>query len=79
MVDLKLRFSHLTPQMNNTPYQSPYLSQPPHKEPSRVAKAVDMSYEGVDLTAEANQGFASISWQLVTMHLLFYVAIDTKQ
>ena len=63
--DLKLRFSHMNmaPQMSDAPYQSPYLSKPPPKEPDHVAKDVGVPYQGVDLTADANQATGTISWQ----------------
>ena len=39
------------------PYQSPYSQIQP------TTKVDDMSYQGVDLTAEAGQSSTGISWQ----------------
>ncbi|KAG0649495.1 Ankyrin bromo and BTB domain-containing [Hyphodiscus hymeniophilus] len=56
------RFEHFGQPTKNVPYQSPYPAQPNSKEPKPVAKEVAMSHQGVDLTAEGNQGSTTISW-----------------
>ena len=56
------RFPQLVQSTSRAPYQSPYLPQPTLKKSSLVAENINMSYEGVDLTAEANQA-SGISWQ----------------
>jgi hypothetical protein len=50
--------SHQSPEdLMSRPYQSPYSQIQP------APKVDDMSYQGVDLTAEAGQSSTGISWQ----------------
>ena len=74
-VSVKRTFSHFLPPANASMYQSPYLRNPTTKDSTRVAKEADMSYQGIDLTIEATQASASISWQLVVQPLCLVFAL----